>query len=284
MGVGSFEGKVMSFSEVVQPDKIEIVSYIGMREDGEPAARTSGFKTIEDARRHGRKNYDSFQQQAVRISIKAGALSWTERIDPEDTRVLAPYSVCRIAFPSYFLAYKPTTIEQGLMRRAAAQGKPIVGMRAHHADYNGHHNSLTWNDYRGYYVGEYTWAGRNVWYRGTNFAEALACAKAEYAGQGAEAYLSVTPHTWQDEQLIKADSDFMLRTEEAEKQSYQDSITWKHAHISEIVDYMGGVNHRRMQALLDASTEEEYQATKGGPDMARMAQLSREFDEAIKQI
>lgn len=40
-------------------------------------------------------------------------------------------------------------------------------MGASHANYNGHHVTVSWNDYRNYYVCRYTWAGDVVLARGS---------------------------------------------------------------------------------------------------------------------
>lgn len=53
-----------------------------------------------------------------------------------------------------------------LNRRAAATGSPRYAKSTSHANYNGHQIQVWWNSYRGYYIAEYTWAGRCVIARG----------------------------------------------------------------------------------------------------------------------
>lgn len=64
-------------------------------------------------------------------------------------------------------------------RAASARGGARWAQLTSNADYNGHHVTLAWNDYRGYYVAEYYWAGRVVLARGS-FAECLKAVVAEY--------------------------------------------------------------------------------------------------------
>jgi hypothetical protein len=65
-------------------------------------------------------------------------------------------------------------------RAAAAKGSPAYAQATALADYNGHHVSLSWNDYRRYYVAEYFWAGRVVLARG-DFATCLRAVVDEHA-------------------------------------------------------------------------------------------------------
>jgi hypothetical protein len=52
-------------------------------------------------------------------------------------------------------------------------------MATGHADYNGHHVTLDWNDYRGYYIAQYYWAERIVIARGS-FEHCLTAVLEEY--------------------------------------------------------------------------------------------------------
>lgn len=79
----------------------------------------------------------------------------------------------------YHLPVRPFSPIDALNRRAAALGSPSYASGASHADYNGHHVTVSWNEYRKYYVCEYTWAGRIVLARGSA-EECTAAAVAEY--------------------------------------------------------------------------------------------------------
>lgn len=74
----------------------------------------------------------------------------------------------------YHLPVRPYSPIDALNRRAAALGSPRYAQGAHLANYNGHHVTVSWNDYRKYYVCDYTWAGRIVLARG----DASACTTA----------------------------------------------------------------------------------------------------------
>lgn len=61
----------------------------------------------------------------------------------------------------------PYGIVDALNRRAAATGSPGYARYHATADYNGHSVIVHWNEYRRYYIAEYTWSGRNVMARGS---------------------------------------------------------------------------------------------------------------------
>lgn len=68
---------------------------------------------------------------------------------------------------TYHASTVPYGITTALNRRAAAVGSVGHARGASHADYNGHSVHVSWNDFRRYYIAEYTWAGRNVLARGS---------------------------------------------------------------------------------------------------------------------
>lgn len=79
----------------------------------------------------------------------------------------------------HHLPIRPYSPIDALNRRAAALGSPRYAQAASHANYNGHNVTVSWNDYKKYYVCSYTWAGRIVLARGT-LEECTAAAVAEY--------------------------------------------------------------------------------------------------------
>lgn len=79
----------------------------------------------------------------------------------------------------YHLPVRPYSPIDALNRRSAALGSPRYAEFTSHANYNGHHVTVSWNDYRKYYVCEYTWAGRIVLARG-NAEDCTAAAVTEY--------------------------------------------------------------------------------------------------------
>lgn len=80
---------------------------------------------------------------------------------------------------TYHVPTRPYTPIDALNRRAAAVGSPGYAQATAYADYNGHAVQVHWNDFRGYYIAEYFWAGRVVLARG-DFATCLRAALDEY--------------------------------------------------------------------------------------------------------
>lgn len=72
---------------------------------------------------------------------------------------------------------RPYTVIDAINRAAAATGSPRYAMLAEGGDYNGHHVVVYFNNYRGYWLAEYTWAGRVVLARGSLLECAAAAAR-----------------------------------------------------------------------------------------------------------
>jgi hypothetical protein len=83
----------------------------------------------------------------------------------------------------YHLPVRPYSPIDALNRKAAALGSAGYARATHRADYNGHHVTVSWNDYRKYYVARYRWSGDVVIARGT--AEACVAAAIANYNQGA---------------------------------------------------------------------------------------------------
>lgn len=79
----------------------------------------------------------------------------------------------------YHLPVRPYSPIDALNRRAAALGSIGYAQAAQGANYNGHHVTVSWNSYRGYYIAQYFWAERRVLRRG-NAVDCVAAAVAEY--------------------------------------------------------------------------------------------------------
>lgn len=79
---------------------------------------------------------------------------------------------------TFHVSTRPYSPIDSLNRMAAALGSPRYGQATSHADYNGHHVRVWWNDHNGYYIAEYFWGGRVVLARGT-FEQCLAAALEE---------------------------------------------------------------------------------------------------------
>jgi hypothetical protein len=92
----------------------------------------------------------------------------------------------------FHLPVRPYSPIDAYNRSAAAKGSPRYAALTASADYNGHHVTLSWNEYKRYYVAEYFWAGRVVLSRG-DFATCLRAILDEYArgALGASATISI---------------------------------------------------------------------------------------------
>lgn len=95
----------------------------------------------------------------------------------------------------FHLPQRPYSPIDAHNRAAAAKGSPSYAQATHYADYNGHHVTLSWNEYRQYYVAEYYWGGRVVIGRG-DFDSCLKAVLDDYArgalGSSAAIYVRAT--------------------------------------------------------------------------------------------
>jgi hypothetical protein len=110
------------------------------------------------------------------------------------------------SYVEFYIPVRPYSPIDAHNRAAAAKGSPRYAQAAAHADYNGHHVTLSWNDYRGYYVAQYFWAGRVVIARG-DFASCLRAVVAEHArgALGASASIVVPAHDTAAIELARAE-------------------------------------------------------------------------------
>jgi len=156
----------------------------------------------------------------------------------------------------FYILGKPLSIVDAINRRAAAQGSMRYAMMAADADYNGHALSLTWNDYRGYYVLQYYWGERVVLHRGKDFAAALAAAKAELARQGRGATLSIQPRD-EDAAIARADADVKEGdVYKLPRHAADAADAWKFALVSEAAAF------RMEHALINASTPADWEKSR----------------------
>ena len=99
---------------------------------------------------------------------------------------------------TYHLPVRPYSPIDAVNRAASAKGSPRYAQNTADADYNGHAVRVYFNDYRGYWVADYTWAGRNVLARGP-FTSVLDAALREYNRGALGASLAVeVPETHAD--------------------------------------------------------------------------------------
>lgn len=145
---------------------------------------------------------------------------------------------------SFYIPERPYTPIDALNRQAAAKGSPGYAMATHYANYNGHHVTLRWNDYRGYYVAEYFWAGRMVIARG-GFADCLRAVVNEYESGALGASAGVYPRKDDAEaialcertELLKA-GDGWRRDISGKEVNRPEWYSWRHDAAAESVkDY-----------------------------------------------
>lgn len=74
---------------------------------------------------------------------------------------------------AFWIPTKPYSATDCLNRISAATGSVRNAIAAANSNYNGHALTLSWNQYRQYYVGEYFWGERVVLARGTDFKSVL---------------------------------------------------------------------------------------------------------------
>lgn len=162
---------------------------------------------------------------------------------------------------SFHLPVRPYSPIDALNRRAAAVGSPRYAAAASNADYNGHHVTISWNAYRGYYIAEYWWAGRNVLARGS-FAICLKAALSEYqrGALGASVSISLREVDFEAEALCRNTPEL----QPGELPRTLEWCTWKHECAAASVRDYANPGMRVMHfdwPLMEASdTQEAYEA------------------------
>lgn len=147
---------------------------------------------------------------------------------------------------AFHLPVRPYSPIDALNRRAAALGSLRYAELAAHADYNGHHVTLAWNDYRGYYVAAYQWAGRNVIARGT-FAACLDATLREYNRGALGSSATIAAHDPEAVALCKATPALVPGPETFAHESTW--WTWRHKAAAESArDY---ANPRALVRIFD---------------------------------
>lgn len=130
----------------------------------------------------------------------------------------------------FHLPTRPYSPIDALNRRAAAIGSPRQASLTSYADYNGHHVTLIWNEYRRYYVAEYYWAGRVVLCRG-KFATCLRATLEEYGRGALGASAVIHPATPEDLEICRKTPDLVEGDlPEFDKLSW---YTWRHSAAAE---------------------------------------------------
>lgn len=161
---------------------------------------------------------------------------------------------------TFYLHQIPFSPIDSFNRRAAAQGSPRYAQQTSYADYNGHHLTVSWNEYRGYYITQYWWGGRVVLRRGT-FAQCLDAALAEYRRGALGTSCTIVPREDDEEAIRLCQETPLVQSEEDKREWY----TWQHKLAAAgAKDY---ANPGAIKMVFDwplmqaAKTEEEYIAS-----------------------
>lgn len=126
---------------------------------------------------------------------------------------------------TFHIPTRPYSPIDCLNRRSSAQGSMRYAAATTYADYNGHHVSLHWNEYRAYYVAEYFWAERVVIGRG-DFETCLRAVLAEYNRGALGSSTSITPR--QDDADAIALCESTTEIVKGAKPQTESWWTWRH--------------------------------------------------------
>ena len=164
-----------------------------------------------------------------------------------------------------FLVTRPYSVIDAINRMAAATGSMRYASATSHADYNGHRITVSWNNYRGYWIAEYFWAGRVVLARGT-LADCLQAAKSEYerGALGASVTASFAPRADSigDRLPTESEEDFTRLCAELGFVD-ADDMSWRTPMHDLVGDAMGWERHGLAPAvgyLANSTSVEEYKA------------------------
>lgn len=157
-------------------------------------------------------------------------------------------------YKAFHLPTKPYSLVDAINRAACATGSISYAGSTHYADYNGHYLTVTFNEYRGYYICEYFWAGRVVVARG-NVREVLADAFNEYQRQGRGASLTIHVKP-EDEPLVTE----VIPTAVTGKspQEFPEWYTWRHREAGSALWLEQEAGIPATTALLCAKDKEDY--------------------------
>ncbi len=174
----------------------------------------------------------------------------------------------------YWIPTKPYSFIDALNRSAAATGSVRFAKLASTADYNGHRNTLMWNDYRGYYVGEYYWGERVVFVRTPVFASALLAGVQAWRAQGLGAALDICPRKAAGGSLrpqpLPAEDVVVVQTEVAKYPEIQlwsaeaeDAHNaafpehWKIRHLGDLLAWSKNFGEAYVAAFIDATDPDD---------------------------
>lgn len=193
--------------------------------------------------------------------------------------------------PSYWIPTRPFNVIAAVNRMALATGSVRYAMAGADADYNGHAVSVYFNSYRGYWLAEYTWSGRNVLARG-KLEDCLRAGKREYdrgaLGASVKAHYP-DPKRGDDHDPEESPEEFERLCVEAgytstetvpEKEHFASWWTPLHEKVNDALFFERHGMFPAVGFLCNSKTVEEYEAKMDAHRNERLQQLAAERAQA----
>jgi len=160
----------------------------------------------------------------------------------------------------WWLPTIPYSVIDAINRTCAAQGSVRRAMGAANADYNGHFVTVSFNDFRQYWITQYTWSGRNVLARGT-LEQALRAGLRAYERGALGTQIMAYVKTAEDAAL--AESLGYKPYSKAAQRAHD--ATWHtdlHDKVGEAYEYEKHGTAPLLGVLANAQSIEDYEAKK----------------------
>lgn len=166
----------------------------------------------------------------------------------------------------FHLPTHPMSLIDMINRVALSTGSIVTAMSSGNVDYNGHHVSVSFNKYRGYWITEYMWAGRNVLARGTLRAT-LQAAKDEHKRGARGGSVSVSIEAVEGltlDEAIKIAVDMGYVEGEEPKDSWikEKDIEWKYSEVSMALNMERQGFPGEINRLIKSNSLEEFRKRK----------------------
>lgn len=172
----------------------------------------------------------------------------------------------------WWLPTIPYGVIDAINRTCAAQGSVKYAMGAADADYNGHFVSVSFNEFRQYWVTQYTWSGRNVLARG-ELESALRAGLREYERGALGTQIMAYVKTAEDAALAK-ELGYQPYSKAAQRAH---DATWRtdlHDLVGEAMQYEKQGTAPLLGVLANAKDKADYETKKEAMLAERRARRS----------
>lgn len=159
----------------------------------------------------------------------------------------------------YWLPTIPYNVIDAVNRVSLATGSCGGAMAGANANYNGHYVTVSYNDYRRYWVTEYFWAGRVVLARGT-LEQCLAAAKGEYSRGALGTTVTMTSPVTEEQEAACIAAGFQPYSEEIDRAHVATWRTPLHDEVNLAIDLQRHGLSPAVGFLCNSATVEEYRA------------------------